>query len=221
MEELKTIVEEASHAGRKVAAHAHGAASIKEATLAGVASIEHGSLVDDEGIRLMREHGTFMVPTLYTLDFIVDEGPANGVPEYAITKARAMRQAQRANLKKAWEGGVKFAYGTDAAVFPHGRNARDFAIMVDQLGIPPLAAIRTATASAAELVGIADKVGTLKAGLWADIIAVEGNPARRHPAAGARAVRDEGRRDLQGAGRPVGPGPTPPAAAPPGPPPAP
>lgn len=175
-EELRTIVEEASHSGRKVAAHAHGAASIKDAVRAGVASIEHGSLVDDEGIRLMKERGTFMVPTLYTLDFIVDEGASNGVPEYGIAKATAMRKAQRENLRKAYQAGVRFAYGTDAAVFPHGRNARDFGILVNELGVPPLEAIRMATTSAAELIGIADKVGALRPGLAADVIAVQGNP---------------------------------------------
>jgi len=176
VDELRTIVEEASHAGRKVAAHAHGAASIKDAVRAGVASIEHGSLVDDEAIRLMKERGTFMVPTLYTLDFIVDEGAAHGVPEYGIAKAKAMRKAQRENLRKAYQAGVKFAYGTDAAVFPHGRNARDFHILLTELGVPPLEAIRMATASAADLIGVADTVGTLKPGLLADVIAVRGNP---------------------------------------------
>ena len=175
-EELKTVVEEASHSGRKVAAHAHGAASIVDAARAGVASIEHGSLVDDAGVRAMKEHGTYMVPTLYTLDFIVDEGAAHGVPEYGIAKARAMRQAQRENLRRAWQAGVKFAYGTDAAVFPHGRNGRDFDILVRQLGVPPLEAIRMATASAADLLGLADRVGTLKANLLADLVAVEGDP---------------------------------------------
>lgn len=175
-EELKTIVDEAGHSDRKVAAHAHGAQSIKDATRAGVASIEHGSLVDDEGIRMMKEHGTFMVPTLYTLDYIVDEGPQTGTPAYAVNKARAMMKLQRANLRNAYQGGVRFAYGTDAGVFPHGRNAKDFNILVAQLGVPPLEAIRMATASAAELIGVADKLGSLKPGLWADIVAVEGNP---------------------------------------------
>jgi len=175
-EELKTVVDEAAHSGRKVAAHAHGAASIVDAARAGVASIEHGSLVDDAGVRAMKEHGTYMVPTLYTLDFIVDEGAAHGVPEYGVAKARAMRRAQRENLRRAWQAGVKFAYGTDAAVFPHGRNGRDFDILVRQLGVPPLEAIRMATASAADLLGLADRVGTLKANLLADLVAVEGDP---------------------------------------------
>jgi len=175
-EELTTIVEEARHSGRKVAAHAHGAQSIKDAVRAGVASIEHGSLIDEEAIRLMKEHGTYLVPTLYTLDYIIEEGPAHGTPEYAVNKARAMVELQRANLRKAYQEGVKFAYGTDAAVIPHGLNAKDFAILVEQLGVPPMDAIRMATTSAADLVGIADKAGAIRPGLWADLIAVEGNP---------------------------------------------
>ena len=175
-EELKTIVDEAGHSGRKVAAHAHGAQSIKDAVRAGVASIEHGSLIDDEGIRMMKEHGTYLVPTLYTLDFIIEEGSAHGTPDYAVNKARAIMKEQRANLRKAYQAGVKFAYGTDAAVIPHGRNAKDFAILVDQLGAAPMDAIKIATTNAADLVGIGNKTGALKAGLWADMIAVDGNP---------------------------------------------
>lgn len=175
-DELKAIVDEARHSGRKVAAHAHGAASIRDAANAGVASIEHGSLVDDEAIAAMKAHGTFLVPTLYTLDFIVEEGAAHGVPEYGVAKARAMRKAQRENLARAYQAGVRFAYGTDAAVFPHGRNARDFGILVGELGVPPAEAIKMATANAAELLGMADRVGVLKPGLLADLIAVEGNP---------------------------------------------
>jgi imidazolonepropionase-like amidohydrolase len=175
-EELKTIVDEAGHSGRKVAAHAHGAQSIKDAVRAGVASIEHGSLVDAEGIQLMKEHGTYMVPTLYTLDFIIEEGASHGTPAYAVDKARAMARLQRENLRKAYQAGVKFAYGTDAAVIPHGRNAKDFNILVTQLGVPPIDAIRIATTNSADLVGIGGKVGALKTGLWADIIAVNGNP---------------------------------------------
>jgi imidazolonepropionase-like amidohydrolase len=175
-EELKAIVDEAARLGRKVAAHAHSARAISEAARAGVASIEHGSLVDDAAIAVMKEKGTFLVPTVYTLDFIIDEGAGHGVPEYARDKARAIRSAQRANLKKAYAAGVKFAYGTDAGVFPHGLNGRDFPILVKELGIPPLDAIRMATASGAELIGIADKVGTVTPGKWADLIAVAGNP---------------------------------------------
>lgn len=175
-EEIRAVVEEAARLGKKVAAHAHAARGIVNAVRAGVASIEHGSLVDDEGIALMKQKGTYMVPTLYTLDFILNEGKENGVPQYGIDKAREISKVQRQNLKKAFEAGVKFAYGTDAAVFPHGRNARDFGILVDQLGVPPMEAIRMATQYAADLIGISDKVGTIEAGKWADLIAVSGDP---------------------------------------------
>jgi imidazolonepropionase-like amidohydrolase len=176
LEELKVIVETANMLGVKVAAHAHSPGGMNDAIRAGVASIEHGSLIDDEGIRLAKEHGTFVVPTLYTLDFITQEGPEWGVPEHSIAKAKSMAQQQRAHLKKAYHEGVKFAYGTDAAVFPHGRNAKDFKILVEELGVPPMEAIQMATVHSAELIGITDDVGTLAAGKWADIIGVAGNP---------------------------------------------
>ena len=175
-EEIRAAVEEAARLGRKVAAHAHAAKAIVNASRAGVASIEHGSLIDDEGIAIMKQKGTYMVPTLYTLDFIINEGKENGVPQYGIDKAIEISKVQRANLKKAYQAGVKFAYGTDAAVFPHGRNARDFGILVDQLGVPPMEAIRMATQYSADLIGIADKVGTIEPGKWADLIAVKGDP---------------------------------------------
>ena len=129
-DELKAIVETADMLDTPVGAHAHSPAAMNDAIRAGVASIEHGTLIDDEGIRLAKEHGTFVVPTLYTLDYIIDEGAENDVPEYAIQKATEMAAQQRERLAAAFHAGVKFAYGTDAAVFPHGRNARDFAIMV-------------------------------------------------------------------------------------------
>lgn len=175
-EEIRAAVEEAARLGRKVAAHAHAAKAIVNAARAGVASIEHGSLVDDEGIALMKQKGTYMVPTLYTLDFIINEGRENGVPQYGIDKAREISKVQRANLKRAYQAGVRFAYGTDAAVFPHGRNARDFGILVDQLGVPPMEAIRMATQYAADLIGISDQAGTIEPGKWADLIAVSGDP---------------------------------------------
>ncbi len=176
LEELEAIVETAGMLGVKVAAHAHSPLGMNDAIRAGVASIEHGSLVDDEGIRLMKERGTFMVPTLYTLDFIIEEGASNGVPQYAIDKATAIAKQQRERLSAAFHAGVKFAYGTDAAVFPHGRNARDFRILVEELDVQPIDAIRTATVNAAELIGIGDRAGTLEPGKWADVIAVAGNP---------------------------------------------
>jgi imidazolonepropionase-like amidohydrolase len=175
-DELRAIVDEAARLGRKVAAHAHSGRAIAEAARAGVASIEHGSLIDEAGIAAMKERGTFLVPTVYALDFIIEAGGEHGIPEYAREKARRIRALQRANLKRAFEAGVRFAYGTDAGVFPHGMNGRDFPVLVNELGIPPLEAIRQATSAAAELIGIQDKVGTVAAGKWADLIAVDGNP---------------------------------------------
>lgn len=175
-EELKAIVDTARMLGRKVAAHAHSPAGMNDAIRAGVASIEHGSLIDDEGIRLAKEHGTYVVPTLYTLDFIIQEGKEYGVPDYSVEKAKSIEKMQRERLGAAFHAGVKFAYGTDAGVFPHGRNAKDFRILVEQLDVRPIEAIRMATLSAAELIGIADRAGTLEPGKWADLIAVAGNP---------------------------------------------
>ena len=176
LEELEAIVETAGMLGVKVAAHAHSPGGMNDAVRSGVVSIEHGSLIDDEGIRLMKERGTFLVPTLYTLDFIIEEGDSSGVPQYSIDKAKSIARQQRERLSAAFHAGVKFAYGTDAAVFPHGRNARDFRILVEELDVRPIEAIRTATVNAAELIGIEDRAGTLEPGKWADVIAVAGNP---------------------------------------------
>ena len=176
LEELEAIVETAGMLGVKVAAHAHSPGGMNDAVRSGVVSIEHGSLIDDEGIRLMKERGTFLVPTLYTLDFIIEEGSSSGVPQYSIDKAKSIARQQRERLSAAFHAGVKFAYGTDAAVFPHGRNARDFRILVEELGVRPIDAIRTATINAAELIGIENRAGTLEPGKWADVIAVAGNP---------------------------------------------
>ncbi len=174
--ELRAIVETANMLHTPVAAHAHSPAAMNDAIRAGVVSIEHGTLIDDEGIRLAKEHGTFMVPTLYTLDFIIEEGAESGVPEASIQKARDIAVQQRERLSAAFHAGVKFAYGTDAAVFPHGRNARDFAIMVEHMDISPMEAIRTATMNGAELLGWEEDLGSIESGKLADIIAVEGDP---------------------------------------------
>ncbi|MGH9804370.1 MAG: amidohydrolase family protein [Candidatus Acidiferrales bacterium] len=169
-EELRVIVEEARRHGLKVAAHAHGTEGIIAAVRAGVASIEHGSMLNDQGIRLMIEKGTYLVPTTYLLDVInldVLPPPIRAKAEFIIPRARASHRA-------AIQAGVKIAFGTDAAVYPHGDNAKEFAVLVE-LGLTPLQAIRTATLSAADLLGLTDR-GSLEAGRLADIIAVPGNP---------------------------------------------
>lgn len=175
-DELRAAVEEAARLGRKVAAHAHGARGIIAAVNAGVASIEHGSLIDDEGIALMKARGVYLVPTLIILDEIVRFGAARGYPDYAIAKARRIEPERRVRLRKAFQGGVKFAFGTDATGDIHGRNAQEFALLVDQLGATPADAIRMATVNAADLIGIGDRTGTIETGKWADLIAVAGNP---------------------------------------------
>ena len=175
-EELKAIVDTATMLDTPVGAHAHSPAAMNDAIRAGVASIEHGTLIDEEGIRLAKEHGTFIVPTIYTLDFIIEEGAESGVPEHSIAKAKEIATMQRERLAAAFHAGVKFAYGTDAAVFPHGRNAKDFGIMVDEMDISPMAAIQTATINGAELLGWEADLGSIEDGKLADIIAVAGNP---------------------------------------------
>jgi imidazolonepropionase-like amidohydrolase len=174
-EELNAIVEEATMWGRKVAAHAHGAEAIKRAVRAGVASIEHGSLIDDEGIRLMKEHGTYLVADIYNDDYILAEYTRLGYPQKIIDKERLVGRQQRENFKKAVQAGVKIAYGTDAGVYPHGWNAKQFAHMV-RWGTTPMQAIQAATVNAADLLGWSDRVGVLEPGKYADVIAVQGDP---------------------------------------------
>jgi imidazolonepropionase-like amidohydrolase len=174
-EEMKAIVEEAHKLGRKVAAHAHGAQSIREAIEAGVDSVEHCSFIDDEGIRLAKQHGAFLVFDIYNDDFILAEGAKTGLLPENIEKERQVGQLQRENFQRAHRGGVRMAFGTDAGVYPHGDNARQFAYMV-RYGMSSLDAIRTATLNAAELLGWSDRVGSLEPGLFADIVAVPGNP---------------------------------------------
>ncbi|MBK8058675.1 MAG: amidohydrolase family protein [Gemmatimonadetes bacterium] len=175
-EELRAAVEEAARLGRKVAMHAHGAEGIVTAVRAGAASIEHGSLIDDAGIALMKEKGTFLVPTLIILDEIARDGEQKGVPANSIAKARAIEGDRRVRLRKAWQAGVRFAFGTDATGDIHGRNAQEFALMVEKLGATPMQAIVTATSNAATLLGAQADLGTVAAGKFADIIAVAGNP---------------------------------------------
>lgn len=175
LEEMKAIVGEAHRLGRKVAAHAHGGDGIKLAVLAGVDSIEHGSYIDDEGVKLMKEHGTFLVPTLYLGDWFLENYQRIGVPAQMVAKAKEVLPMARKNIARAFAQGVPVAFGTDAAVYPHGLNAREFAVYV-KLGMTPLQAIQTATINAAKLLGWENQVGTIEAGKFADLIAVEGDP---------------------------------------------
>jgi len=174
-EEIRAVVAEAHRLGRKVAAHAHGAAGIKQAVMAGVDSIEHGSFIDDEAIRLMKEKGTYLVPTLYLADWFIDNYQRLRVPAFMVEKAKVVMPAARQNIARAFKAGVKVAFGTDAAVYPHGLNAREFAVMV-KLGMTPMQSIQAATVNAADLLGWSDRVGSIEAGRFADIIAVNGDP---------------------------------------------
>jgi imidazolonepropionase-like amidohydrolase len=175
-DELRAAVEEAHAAGRKVAAHAHGARGIRNAVRAGVDSIEHGSLIDDEGIRLMVERGTWLVADIYNDDYLLGKAIEFKLPEESIAKEKALGRLQRENFARAVKAGVRVAYGTDAGVYPHGDNAKQFVYMVE-FGLTPAKAIRSATADAAELIGKKD-VGRVASGLFADLIAVSGDPLR-------------------------------------------
>ncbi|HLW52927.1 MAG TPA: amidohydrolase family protein [Candidatus Angelobacter sp.] len=174
-EELKAAAEEAHMAGRKIAAHAHGTQGIKNAILAGIDSIEHASLIDDEGIRLAREHGTYLVMDIYNDDYILGKAIEFGLPQENVDKEKKIGRLQRENFERAVKGGAKMAFGTDAGVYPHGDNAKQFFYMV-KYGMTPAQAIRAATSSAADLIGRAQDVGTLEAGKYADIIAVTVDP---------------------------------------------
>jgi imidazolonepropionase-like amidohydrolase len=177
LEEMKAIVVDAHRLGRKVAAHAHGAQGLLWASEAGVDSIEHGSYIDDAGIAEMKKNGTYLVPTLYLGDWFLENAERNHVPEFYLAKAKAVMPIARRNIAHAFASGVKVAFGTDAAVYPHGLNAHEFAVMV-KLGLTPLQAIQAATVNAADLLGWQGKVGTLEPGAWADIVAVEGDPLK-------------------------------------------
>jgi imidazolonepropionase-like amidohydrolase len=173
LEEMTAIAEEAHKLGRKVAAHAHGTQSIKDAIRAGIDSVEHSSLIDDEGIRLAKEHGTYLVFDIYNDDFILQEGAKAGMLPESIEKEKKVGRLQRENFRHAFQSGAKIAFGTDAGVYPHGDNAKQFAKMVEW-GMQPIDAIRAATLSAADLLGWSGKVGALEPGYYADIIAVQG-----------------------------------------------
>jgi imidazolonepropionase-like amidohydrolase len=174
-EELQAAVDEARNFGLRVAAHAHAAEGIKNAIRAGVASIEHATLIDDEGIALAKQHGTYLDMDIYDEECIQDAGKQNKTPEDFLEHDRGLGEIQRRNFTKALRAGVKMSFGTDAGVCPHGINARQFAFMV-KYGMTPLQAIQSATSNAADLLGKSDVLGSLQPGKYADIIAVSGNP---------------------------------------------
>jgi len=176
LEEMTAIAEEAHKLGRKVAAHAHGTQSIKDAIRAGIDSIEHSSLIDDEGIALAKQHGTYLVFDIYNDDYILQEGAKVGMLPESIDKEKKIGRLQRENFRHAWQSGVtKMAFGTDSGVYPHGDNAKQFAKMVEW-GMKPIDAIQAATMKAADLVGQPDKLGAVEVGHYADIIGVAGDP---------------------------------------------
>jgi imidazolonepropionase-like amidohydrolase len=174
-EELAAVTRVAHAAGKKVAAHAHGARSIKEAILAGADTIEHASLIDDEGIELARKHGVALSMDVYNGDYIDKEGRAQGWPEEFLRKNLETTEAQRQGFTRAHKAGVDIVYGTDAAVYPHGLNARQFPIMV-QRGMTPMEAIQAATSLAARHMGWDRDIGSLQPGRFGDLIAVKGDP---------------------------------------------
>ena len=175
LEEMVALVDEAHNRDRKVAAHAHGTEGIKSAIRAGVDSVEHASLIDDEGIRLALENDTFLVMDVYVSTYILEMGEAAGFLPESLAKERTVGQQQRNNFRRAHEAGVRMAFGSDAGVYPHGVNARQFAYMVEY-GMSPLEAIQAATINAAELIGWSADVGRIGDGMFADVIAVRGNP---------------------------------------------
>ncbi len=173
-QEIRAAVEQAADYGTFVAAHAHGTEGIKRAVRAGVRSIEHGSLMDDEAIRLMKQRGTWLLADIWNGDYIDSVGQEQKWPEEVLRKNAETTETQRAGFRKAVAAGVKIAYGTDSGVSPHGLNAMQLPYMV-KYGMTPMQAIRSATISAAELMQWQDSVGSISPGKYADIIAVEGD----------------------------------------------
>jgi len=174
--EMRAVADEAHQWGLKVAAHAHGTSGIKDAIRAGIDTIEHVSLIDDEGLALAKKHGTWLGFDIYNTEYTQSEGAKNGVLEDNLRKDREVADIQRENFRRAHAAGAKLAYGTDSGVYPHGQNGRQFAIMV-RYGMTPTEAIRSATLHAAEALG-RDDVGALETGRWADMVAVAGDPTQ-------------------------------------------
>jgi imidazolonepropionase-like amidohydrolase len=200
--ELAAAVEEANRWGRHVAAHAHGAEGIKAALRVGVRTIDHGSMLDEEGARLLKEKKAYFAPTLYVGRTILEEHAALNIPPHQVERERAMTGTQERAFRLALSAGLPIVFATDAGVFPHGRNAREFAARV-RLGQTPMQAIEGATRLAAEAIGWGDRVGTLEAGRFADLVAVSGDPLAditelervRFVMKGGRIHRDELSRD--------------------------
>ena len=174
-EEMKAIVDEAHLLGLKVAVHAHGADGIETAIRAGVDSVEHASLISDEGLRMAKRKGTFLSMDIYVTDYILSEGEAAGILEESLAKERTVGKAQRERFKAATRAGVNLAFGSDAGVYPHGDNGRQFSRMVEW-GLTPMEAIQASTIGNAELFGILDDRGSIAVGKRADIIAVDSDP---------------------------------------------
>ena len=174
-EELQAAVDEASHFGLRVAAHAHSPAGIKNAIRAGVASIEHATLIDDEGIALAKQHGTYLDMDIYDEECIQEQGKAGTMPKDFLEHDRELGELHRQNFRKAVKAGVRMAFGTDAGVCDYGTAGKQFAFMV-KYGMTPMQAIQTATSSAADLLGHGREIGSIEPGKYADVIAVTGDP---------------------------------------------
>ena len=176
LEEMQAIADEAHKLGRRVAAHAHGTQGIKDALKAGIDTIEHASLIDAEGLKLAKEKGAWLVMDIYDDDFILQEGAKFGMLPESIEKEKKLGQIQRDNFRRAVQAGVNLAFGTDAGVYPHGDNAKQFRYMV-QYGMTSMQAIQAATMGSARAIAVDTTRGSLSEGKYADIIAVRGNPA--------------------------------------------
>jgi imidazolonepropionase-like amidohydrolase len=174
-DEIRAIVETAHDYGMKVAVHAHGAEAIRRSVVAGVDSVEHGTFMDDQDIRLMNEHGTFYCPTVYTGQFVAEQAKKGAYPPTVAKKAIEVGPQIMKTVTRAYQGGVKFAYGTDAGVYPHGQNWEDFIYLV-KAGLPPAYTLQMATINAAQLLGHDDELGTVAPGKYADLVAVPGDP---------------------------------------------
>jgi imidazolonepropionase-like amidohydrolase len=175
LSEMKALVDEAHMLGLKVAVHAHGAAGIKDAIRAGVDTVEHASLADEEAFALAKQHGTYFAMDIYNDDYILAEGEKNGVFAESLEKERAIGRKQRETFRAAFQAGVKMIFGTDAGVYPNGDNAKQFAKMVEW-GMTPMQAIQSATSTAADALGRPSDVGTIAVGRYGDLIAVSGDP---------------------------------------------